>query len=58
VEMPNLSEAQEAIKNLHGKDLLGQTLNVNEARPRPDQGRSGGQGGPRGRSGSGGGKRY
>lgn len=57
VEMPNQDEAQAAIKDLNGKELLGQTLNVNEARPRADRGRSGGQGGPRGRSGYGGDRR-
>jgi RNA recognition motif-containing protein len=45
VEMPDQAEAQSAIKNLNGKELLGQQMNVNEARPRTDRGRSGGQGG-------------
>ena len=54
VEMPDRAEAQAAIENLNGKDLLGQKMNVNEARPRTGQGRSGGQGGHRGRSGHGG----
>lgn len=58
VEMPNRAEAQAAIENLNGKDLLGQQMNVNEARPRNDRGRSGGQGGHRGRPGSGGRSRY
>lgn len=54
VEMPDKTEAQAAIQNLNGKDLLGQPLNVNEARPRNDRGgRSGGSGGPRGRRGAG-----
>ncbi len=34
VEMPSASEAQAAISGLHGKELLGRALNVNEARPR------------------------
>ena len=34
VEMASTSEAQAEINALHGKDLLGRTLNVNEARPR------------------------
>jgi RNA recognition motif-containing protein len=34
VEMPSASEAQAAITGLHGKELLGRTLTVNEARPR------------------------
>jgi cold-inducible RNA-binding protein len=52
VEMPGASEAQAAISGLHGKELMGRTLNVNEARPqaggsRPER-RSGGFGGGRG----------
>ncbi len=54
VEMPDDAEAQAAIKNLNGKELLGRQLNVNEAQARKDGGRSGGQ---RGRSGYGGGGR-
>ena len=45
VEMPNRAEAQAAIEHLNGKELLGKQINVNEARPRTDRGRSGGQGG-------------
>jgi RNA recognition motif-containing protein len=45
VEMPSTSEAQAAISGLHGKDLMGRNLNVNEAgaggedagKPRPRQ---------------------
>ena len=51
VEMPDQAEAQTAIKNLNGKDLLGRQLNVNEAHARTDQGKSRGQ---RGRTGYGG----
>ena len=58
VEMPNKAEAQKAIEDLNGKDLLGQQMNVNEARPRTDRGGPRGQGGDRGRSGFGGGRRY
>ena len=58
VEMPNQTEGQAAIQNLNGKELLGRPMNVNEARPRTDRGRSGGQAGPRGRSGYGGRGRY
>jgi RNA recognition motif-containing protein len=58
VEMPNQAEAQEAIKSLNGKELLGKQMSVNEARPRTDRGRSGGQGGYRGQPGSGGRSRY
>ena len=51
VEMPSAAEAQAAISGLHGKDLLGRPLTVNEARPRggtrPERrsGRFGGGGG-------------
>ena len=48
VEMPSKDEAQSAINELNGKELKGQTLNVNEARPRPEGRRGGGrQGGGR-----------
>jgi len=43
VEMPDQAEAQAAIQNLNGKELLGRPMNVNEARPRTDRGRSGRQ---------------
>ena len=33
IEMPSKDEAQSAIDGLNGKDLKGQSLNVNEARP-------------------------
>jgi RNA recognition motif-containing protein len=42
VEMPSKNEAQAAIDGLNGKDLKGQSLNVNEARPRSDNRRSAG----------------
>ncbi len=42
VEMSSSEEAQSAINDLNGKDLKGRTLNVNEARPRPEGGRGGG----------------
>jgi RNA recognition motif-containing protein len=58
VEMPDQAEAQAAIKNLNGKELLGKQMNVNEARPRTDRGRSGEQGGHRGRPGYGGRSSY
>ena len=45
VEMPDQARAQAAIENLNGKELLGRQMNVNEARPRTDQGRFGRQGG-------------
>ena len=58
VEMPDQARAQAAIENLNGKELLGRQMNVNEARPRPSQGGSGGRGGRGGRSNYGGRDRY
>ncbi len=43
VEMPSKTEAQSAIDGLNGKDLKGQSLNVNEARPRSDDRKGGGK---------------
>jgi RNA recognition motif-containing protein len=43
VEMTNAEEAERAIAALNGSQLGGRTLNVNEARPKPE--RSGGGGG-------------
>jgi RNA recognition motif-containing protein len=54
VEMLEQAQAQAAIKNLNGKELLGKQMSVNEARPRTNRGSSGGQGGYQGRSGYGG----
>ncbi|MGQ9647797.1 MAG: RNA recognition motif domain-containing protein [Thermodesulfobacteriota bacterium] len=51
VEMPDQAEAQVAIQNLNGKELLGRPMNVNEARSRNDRGRAGGPAGHQGRSG-------
>jgi RNA recognition motif-containing protein len=45
VEMSNDAEAKKAIESLNGKDFMGRTLNVNEARPRTDGPRRGGSGG-------------
>ena len=45
VEMVEQTQAQTAIKSLNGKEFLGKQMSVNEARPRTDRGRSGGQGG-------------
>jgi RNA recognition motif-containing protein len=56
VEMPERTEAQAAIENLNGKELLGRQMNVSEARPRTDRGGSKRQGGRKGRSGYGGGR--
>ena len=56
VEMPNGTEAQAAISGLDGKDLKGNALRVNEARPRRDD-RRGRGGGGFGRDRFGGGKK-
>ena len=53
VEMADQAQGQTAIKTLNGKELEGQALKVNEAYDRPDRGKPGG---PRGRSGYGGGR--
>lgn len=52
VEMATSEEAEKAIAALHGTELDGRTLVVNEARPQEKRsfgGRSGGGGGDRGR---------
>lgn len=51
VEMTNASEADQAIAALNGTDLGGRTLTINEAKPKSDRPRSGGDrfGGGRGR---------
>ena len=43
VEMSSNKEAQLAIEGLNGKDLKGQALNVNEARPRSENRGGGGR---------------
>jgi len=58
VEMPEQAQAQAAIKGLNGKELLGKQMSVNEARPRADRGRSGGQRGYQKGPGYGGRNRY
>jgi len=45
VEMPSKSEGQAAIAGLKGKTLKDRTIDVNEARPRPDRRGSGSYGG-------------
>ena len=55
VEMPSDAEARAAIAGLNGKDLMGRTLNVNEARPREGGSRS--ERRPGGFRGGGGGRR-
>jgi len=53
VEMTNAEDGEKAIAALNGSQVGGRTLNVNEARPKPE--RTGGGGG-RGRERSGGGR--
>jgi len=45
VEMGTDKEAQTAISALHGKEISGRTLTVNEARPKEEGGPRGGRGG-------------
>jgi RNA recognition motif-containing protein len=60
VQMPSKQEAQKAIEQMNGTDLMGRAVNVNEARPRADRsasgrgGRGGGRSYDRGRSSGGG----
>ena len=35
VEMPDRGEAEKAIENTNGSDLMGRALRVNESQPRP-----------------------
>lgn len=55
VEMTDEGEAERAISALNGSNLDGRTLNVNEARPKPERSGFGG-GGARPFGGSGGGR--
>lgn len=57
VEMPDKTEAREAISQLNGQDFDGRTLTVNEAKPREERSGGGGGGGygGGGRGGRGGG---
>lgn len=48
VDVP-AENADEAISTMHGKDMGGRTLTVNEARPRENDRGGGGGGGGRGR---------
>lgn len=57
VEMADASEADRAIAGLNGTELDGRTLNINEARPKPEGGGRGFGGGSfRGNRGCGGGR--
>jgi RNA recognition motif-containing protein len=62
VEMATQEEAQAAISALHGQQINGRALTVNEARPREERPRSGarrgGYGTSPGRGGYGGGGRH
>jgi cold-inducible RNA-binding protein len=51
VEMTDSNEADQAIAALNGVNLDGRTLNVNEARPKPEGGRGGFSRGPQGGGG-------
>ena len=57
VEMASEQDAQNAIQQLHGKDLSGRTINVSIAKPQEERPRrsGGGGGGGRGFGGGGGG---
>jgi len=55
VEMSVQAEAQAAIAGLHGKDMKGRSMDVNEARPQENRRRGGG--GRPGGGGFGGGRR-
>jgi len=51
VDMGSSAEAQQAIKALHGSQLSGRTLIVNEARPQEQRSERSGGGGNRGGGG-------
>jgi cold-inducible RNA-binding protein len=55
VEMANAEEGEKAIAGLNGSQVGGRTLNVNEARPKPERAGGGGGGGGRGGRGDRGG---
>ena len=55
VQMPSKQEAQSAIEQMNGTDLMGRTVTVNEARPRVVRPSGGGR--DRGKGGFGGGRR-
>ena len=53
VEMEDMKEAQNAIKNLDGQELNGRKIMVNQARPQEDRRPGGGSGGNGGGGGGG-----
>jgi len=55
VEMPDDTEAQNALSSLYDSEVLGRKIIVNEAQPKPQNGGSGGSGGFKKRSFGGGG---
>ena len=57
VEMPSNTEAEAAIEAMNEQDMKGRAINVNEAKPKADNRRSGGGGGRGGRGGGRGGSR-
>lgn len=58
VDMSKKSEGEAAIEALNGKELKGQAITVNEARPKSESGRRGGGGGFGGGGHRGGGGGY
>ena len=58
VTFGNEEDAQTAIQKMHGAELDGRSLNVNEAQDKRGGGGGGGGGGGRGRDGGGGGRRW
>lgn len=58
VEMPSKDEAAAAMNALNGKDLKGRFLTVNEARPKSEGARRGGNSGNRSGYGAGRGGRW
>jgi RNA recognition motif-containing protein len=58
VEMTEKRDAETAISQLNGADLNGRAMTVNEARPKPEGGRSGGFAGNRAGGGGGRGQRW
>jgi len=45
VEMSSREEGEKAISELNGKQINNRAITVNEARPKPERGSSGGRGG-------------
>ncbi|MBS1851711.1 MAG: RNA-binding protein [Acidobacteria bacterium] len=56
VEMSHAEEAEKAIAALHGSELGGRTLTINEAKPKTERPRGSGNGGGRRFGGGGGGR--